>query len=373
MTIVRYLFSTAFAVLVGVAFAAPALALTVSPAKIEVTGDPGQTITGEIEVYSEQEGTRTFYSSFENFEPKGDSGAPHFIGADDGLATWITTQPEVAINFDQRLVVPFSITIPAEAAPGGYFAAIFFGDQPPTQEGGQVSVGGKIGVLVLLRVSGEVTEGGGIVDFGTVNQQKLFVTLPVNFEYRIDNSGGDRVVPRGEIAIKNTFRMTSHALQANPNEGSVLPGSARKFEVMWGEEPATEESYANPSFFDMVAKEWQDFHFGWYTAELNLRWGEDEAYKTASYDFFVVPWHLLTVIGAGLIVLGFILILGVKRYNRWIIAAAARQQQSLEKPTKLEKSAKVEKEEGVDKTEKSEKTEKSVKSRKPRSKKKKTE
>jgi len=45
--------------------ALPAFALTVSPVSLEITGDPGITVTGELKLYNEQEGTRTFYSSFE--------------------------------------------------------------------------------------------------------------------------------------------------------------------------------------------------------------------------------------------------------------------------------------------------------------------
>jgi hypothetical protein len=144
--------------------ASPVFALTVSPARVEITGDPGTTLRGEIGLFNEQEGSKTFFTSFENFEPSGESGAPHFIGAKDGLATWIKTENKVVLESGKRSIVPFSITIPQNAQPGGHFAAIFFGSQAPgTQGSGQVSIGGKIGVLVLLRVSGEVAEGGGLL------------------------------------------------------------------------------------------------------------------------------------------------------------------------------------------------------------------
>ena len=56
----------------------------------------------------------------------------------------------------QRAVVPFLITIPQNAEPGGYFAAVFLAVRSQKLVGGgQVSVGGKIGVLILLRVSGK--------------------------------------------------------------------------------------------------------------------------------------------------------------------------------------------------------------------------
>src|SRR3989344_49466 len=185
-------------------------ALTVSPVRMEITADPGQTVTGKLLLLNEQDGTKTFYSSFENFEPSGDSGAPRFIGAGDGLATWMEIDSKVTLESGKSIDIPYSITIPQNAEPGGYFAAIFFGSQAPgVQGGGEVSIGAKIGVLILLRVSGEVAEGGGLLEFITKEKNRFFSTLPISFFYRLNNTGGDRIVPSGEIKIKNIFQITS--------------------------------------------------------------------------------------------------------------------------------------------------------------------
>ncbi len=311
--------------------ASPVFALTVSPPRVEIAGDPGAILQGEIELFNEQEGDRTFYTTFENFESSGDSGAPRFIGAKDGLATWITAEDKVILESGKRIVVPFSIAIPKNAEPGGHFAAIFFGSQEPgSQGGGQVSVGGKIGVLMLLRVSGEILEGGGLLEFTAKEKQKLFSVLPVTFLYRINNVGGDRVVPLGEIKIKNTFRSTSIILPANKSEGSILPGSARKFEAVWGEElqiennkeKKIEEAGFFSEFFEIAQKQWSEFHFGWYTAELNIMWGAKNQTAFHQYSFFIIPWQLLSIIFTILIIIGFLGRIGLKKYNRWIIAKA---------------------------------------------------
>ena len=325
----RNLLYTILIVFAIAGIASPAFALTVSPARVEITGDPGTTLQGEIELFNEQEGTRTFFTSFENFEPSGDTGAPHFIGAKDGLATWIRSDNKVVLESGKRSVVPYSIAIPQNAEPGGHFAAIFFGSQEPgATGGGQVSVGGKIGVLVLLRVSGEVEEGGGLLEFGAKDKQRFFISLPITFAYRLNNTGGDRVVPLGEIKIKNTLRLTSATLLANKNEGSVLPSSARKFEVLWGQESQVisgTPQETKTGFFETAGKQWSDFHFGWYTANLNLTWGATNQTANASYSFFVLPWQLLLIILIILAVLGFMGRIGLKKYNRWIIAQATQQ------------------------------------------------
>src|SRR3989344_6918006 len=303
-------------------------ALTISPVRLEITADPGQTVTGKLLLLNEQNGTTTFYSSFENFEPSGDSGTPRFIGAEDGLATGIKTDGKITLESGTSTSVPFSIPVPDNAEPGGYFAAIFFGSQPPAPAGGEVSIGGKIGVLVLLRVSGEVAEGGGLLEFATKEKNRFFSTLPISFIYRLNNTGGNRVVPQGEIEIKNTFQLISATLLANENEGSVLPGSIRKFEVVWGNKlPMIDNKEESDSgFFTVAGRQLKEFHFGWYAAKMSLFWGDTNQTANATYNFFVIPWQLLLIIFAIAIAVFIIGRQMLRKYNRLIIAQAMRNQ-----------------------------------------------
>ena len=290
-------------------------ALTISPVKVEVTGDPGQTLRGEIEILNEQLETKTYFSSFENFEPSGDTGSPKFIGSDGGLATWLQTQPTVTVANGETVKIPYTITIPANAEPGGYFAAIFLGEQDPgTQSAGEVSIGGKIGVLILLRVSGDIEEKAGISEFNTGDGEKFKTNLPINFSYRFANSGGDRVVPLGDIVIRNTFGGLTATLPANINEGSVLPNSARKFQVAWNEMSGATSTPDN--FLSIVKSQFNDFHFGLYKAEISVVYGVTNQTATDSISFIFIPWQLLTVFLAGFIIALF----GLRKYNAWIIS-----------------------------------------------------
>lgn len=304
----------------------PAFALTISPARVEITADPGTVYHGEIEIFNEQEEKKTFFTSSENFEPRGDSGAPHFIGAENGLATWIQTENQVTLEPGERAIVPFSISIGQDAEPGGHFAAIFFGSQAPGVQGnGEVSIGGKIGVLILLRVAGDIPEGGGLLEFSAKENKRFFSSLPVTFVYRVNNIGGDRVVPHGEVKIKNTFQITSAKILANEKEGSVLPNSTRKFEVSWGSGQSSNPEGEKAGFFETAIKQLRGFHFGWYTANLDIVWGDDLS-QTANtkYNFFIIPWQLLTLIIIIFLAVGFIGRILLKKYNRHIIDRAMR-------------------------------------------------
>ena len=300
----------------------PVDALTVSPPKLELSGDPGSTIAGVIKLYNEKETEQSFYTSFENFEPSDDSGTPRFIGAESGLATWLTTTGSVTLSPNERIEIPFTLSIPADAEAGGYFAAIFFGNQPPQQEGEIVSIGGRLGVLVLLRVNGDIAEDGGLLDYALEDGKKIYDMPPIHFEYRFSNNGGDRVIPRGDIELKNTFGMTRATITANPVEGNVLPGSARKFKTSW-----KTEAVPVYGFVDTVKAQWRHFHFGRYTAELHIGWGFTNQGATDSLVFFIIPWQLILVLVVSVVVVWFTLRFLMKRYRASLLRDFQKQHQ----------------------------------------------
>lgn len=301
-------------------------ALTVSPAILEIAGDPGTTLTGTVRLFNEGDTTETFFTSFENFEPSDESGTPRFVGAENGLATWLSTTGTITLAPKERVEVPFTLNIPIDTDPGGYFAAIFFGTQPPSPEGGIVAIGGRLGVLTLLRVNGDIPEDGGLLDYTTKDSRNFYTTPPVEFEYRFSNLGGDRVIPRGDIEIKNTFGTVRDTIDANPIDGSVLPNSARRFRLIWDVDAQTPKG-----FIETVKYQWDNFYFGFYTAELNLGWGFTNQITGQSISFFMFPWQLLLVV---ILILSLLLILikfGGKAYKKSLMRQLEQMQAQAKK------------------------------------------
>lgn len=307
--------------MLGLLIAVPAFALTVSPAKIEVTGDPGSTLVGTIDLKNEQTKNEMLYVSYENFEPSDDSGTPKFVGADGGLATWIKSSVDsIELTPGQEAEIKYTITIPTDAEPGGYFAAVFFGNQPPTSEGGQVSIGGRLGILVLLRVDGDIPEAGGITEFGT--DGFIYANSPVTFNYRFSNTGGDRATPKGEIMVKNLFGMKVATLVANEIKGTVLPSSSRKFTSVWGSDDAPQ------GFFGAIGYQLANFHVGPYFADMTLGWGSQNQTATSTAMFIMFPWQLLLVV---LIVLAVVFFGGrmmMSGYKKKLVAELQKQVQA---------------------------------------------
>jgi hypothetical protein len=317
-SVTRALFRYAFATVAVFAFTQSVSALTISPARMDLSGDPGKVVSGEFILTNEQPETQTFYTSAQNFEAQGETGTPNFVDSTDGLATWISLIDQVTLKPNQQTKVHFTVTIPKDADAGGHFAAIFLTTNPPHATGGQVAVGAKIGMLVLLHVSGDIKESGGIVGFETKSKAFISTMLPVTFVYRFANSGNDRVNPAGEITVRDIVGLTAMKLNANPGVGNVLPGSTRRFEVAWG--PSTPLSL-NAGFFETAWYEAKNFAFGFYRANLQLGYGVSSS-DQSSVSLFIFPWQLIIVVVVLLYIIWFLFRRGIKRYNRWIISQA---------------------------------------------------
>lgn len=303
-------------------------ALTLSPVRFELAGDPGETVFGEMVLSNDRDTEQTYYFSSAGFEASGETGTPSFVEVTEGLATWITTDTSVTLAPKSSRVVPLSIEIPKTAEPGGNFAAIFWGTNPPVGENGsEITIGAKTTILVLLRVNGEISEEGGVVEFALDEDKPFYLALPVSFFYRFQNSGGDRIKPDGDLLIKNIFGGISARIPANKVEGNVLPASIRKFGIAWQSQHGDElpTNFDQYGFFEKVKYEWKNFAFGRYNAELSLTYGASKEISTAETTFWIFPWHLLLTI----IILAFIIIFfggkGIRSYNNWIITQAERR------------------------------------------------
>ncbi len=324
-------------------------ALTISPARIEISGDPGQVLKGEYVLVNEQNEPKTFYPSFENFEAQGETGSPNFVMSNYGLATWIRSEKKITLQPRETRKLQYTISIPTKAEPGGHFAAIFWGTTDPnaSESDKQVTIGAKIGVVILLRVNGDVEEGGGVVDFRVVGDEqqvdgetkrpvkRFYSSVPVDFEYRFYNSGADRLKPEGTITVSNllTLGISKSVLDANHQEGNILPQSYRRFYPYWNGtrvsdvdnndrvDPRIDKSDV-AGFFKTIGYQVTHFTFGVYKAQLDVRYGSKEILSDSnSYIFVVIPWQLLLIVACLL----FVLLRLLKVYNKMIIKKAQGQ------------------------------------------------
>lgn len=302
-------------------------AMTITPVRYELSANPGENISKDITIINEEEVGVTYYSSFANFEAQGETGSASFVDPIDDIGTWMQTEKSVTLLPGEQRTVSFTISVPENAEPGGHFGVIFWGTSPENSaDGKQLAVSAKTGLLVLLSVSGDVKEEGGLLDFIKKDNKFWYNSLPVSFTYRFKNDGGDRIKPKGWIKISNTFFIPVKKLDANPVNGNILPNSTRKFTVDWVKYVEPKDKIAPTGvvkqFFDRAIYQWKNFAFGLYGAKLDMTYGLQEQQVERKVFFFVFPWQLLICLILIFLIVFFTGKKLIGRYNKYIIQKA---------------------------------------------------
>lgn len=299
-------------------YAQSGVGIKISPVRIEEMVDPGQSMRSEVSITNESNETKTFFVYLRDFKSEGEAGSARLIepGSEEGnyLASWIVISKEgIQLQPGEARTIPFSVNVPAEVGPGGYFGAIVFGTEPPRiqldneDKGAGMSVAQQTACLVLLRVKGDVYEDAQIVEFNT---DKDFYSTPfaVDFTIRIENIGNVHIKPRGSISIKNMFGKEVSVVKINEKGGNILPKSIRNFaQNIWKGDNA----------------------FGKYTASLGITYGvsADEGGQgknslVSVKTFWIIPWRILIPIILILLFISGVFMLFIKLYKNKAVRKA---------------------------------------------------
>jgi hypothetical protein len=286
-------------------------AITVSPPVMEFDVSGGDKVREVVKLINKTNETITLFGTVQNFKALDETGVPAFMptGELTDLASWIKLEETtVVLAAGEKKDVPFSIDIPADARAGGHFAGILWsGGGVLGVSEKNVEIVFKTGTLLLVRVSGEINEVGGIASF-TVDK-KFYNYLPINFVVRFENMGGVHLKPVGAIQIKNIFGVEVASIPLNGELANVLPDSIRKFDAVW------QKNEVSPT-----APEWQkekeNFAWGKYTATLVLNYGVDNQTAMAKVAFWIFPWRVIMFYAVPIIVVILLIIIqGVRGYK----------------------------------------------------------
>ena len=295
----------------------PGQGLEISPPVLELNANPGQKVTVQIRVRNVTTGVLIAKGKADDFGAGSDeSGQPKLLLDETGatrfsLKYWVSNVPDLQLAPQELKTTTITITVPSNAEPGGHFGVVRFTAVPPDLNGTGVALSASVGTLVLMKVSGPITDKLSVAQFSTGSITKaglgwldktFFEQGPVDFLVRSRNEGSVHEKPKGDITVTNMFGKKSKPLVVNQTGGNVLPDSIRRFESTFKDKGL----------------------FGYYTAALNLTYANNQT-LSAQTTFWVLPWKMILLVMIGLIVIVALLRFGLKRYNDWIISQARRR------------------------------------------------
>lgn len=291
-------------------------AFEIAPPLLPVKGDPGSTVKAEILLRNISKTDLFVTSEVNDFTAEGEDGTPKLLlDATEpnpySLKPWVNIKTGFTLKTKQLEKLPVTITIPKNAAPGGYYGVIRFSGRPPELEGTGVSLSASLGSLVFLTVNGAAQEEVTVEEFSVNNggkAGKIFENPPLTFVERLKNNGNIHEGPTGLVTVKDMFGKTLATLTVNSPPRNILPHTIRKFEQK------LDETVIGNKFL-----------FGYYTATFEGTYGGSGQKISGNTDFWIIPYRLIAAVVVGLILIFFILRTILRGYTRRILRNSRRR------------------------------------------------
>ncbi len=279
--------------------------IEISPALVELNASKGKTYNIKLNVTNVTTSDLIYNPSVDDFNSSNETGTPHIIldstlPETASIRTWVATIDPFTLKSRELKSITAQITIPDNAEPGGHYGVIRFSGNAPELESTGVGLSASAGVLILVRVDGEITEKATVASFYSAHngaQTSFFEKGPIEFVTRIKNEGNLHIKPIGSIEIRDIFGGLVTSISVNNDKSNVLPSSIRRFD----------------SNYDKL---WM---IGKYTANLTLGFGSNGQAITNTVDFWVIPYKFIIGVLVILATIVFILSKLIKAYNRHII------------------------------------------------------
>lgn len=275
--------------------------LEISPPLSEIKANPGQTVVTKLKVRNVTSETLVVKAEVNDFTAAGEDGQPKLL-LEEGevspysIKDWITTISELTLAPKEQESVTIKMAVPNSASPGGHYGVVRFTGSPPGLEDSGVSLSASIGTLILVNISGDVTEQATIEEvYASQNGAKrsLFEYGPITLVERIKNTGNVHIKPSGTIRVTNMFNREVASYSFNEAGGNVLPDSIRKFEQKLDKK----------------------LLFGRFKIQADIVYGSDNKIISDSASFWVIPYKVIAMIIAGIILLIFF----IRKYNKFIV------------------------------------------------------
>lgn len=228
---------------VGKVFAQMRLPLVVAPARQQITLDPGKSDSSIIKFFNESTDPVAGTIKAVDYIVTDKEGSPVFLENGE-IPTKYSAAKWIKLPFDKATIaagtvlrIPFTITAPKTANPGGHYIAIMFEqtnsasiqNSSPDTEQGIMAVSPRIVGLVNIKINGAITEEAFVSKFTTPSFLE-FGPVPVSAE--ILNRGDNHITPKGQIVIYDfTGKPVAQSVLDSKN---IFPGTSRIYETKLG-------------------------------------------------------------------------------------------------------------------------------------------
>ncbi len=291
-----------------------AMGLSAIPPRLEVTLNPGETVTKELKIRNESKTERAITTSSKDFIVTDNDGTPLQIeGLDESsnrwaASSWIHLSPSsFKLKPGETRSIMITIIAPEDAMAGGHYSMVLHSPKNEsvlTETGSFIET--NVGSLVYITVPGDIKEEAQVTQFTAPSFSEYG---PIPFKTIVANLSDIHISPAGSIAIKNWIGGKTADLPLDAI--NIFPNTTREFQ-------------------NTLNRKWL---FGRYTATVNAGYGTTGQALAATIFFWVIPWRLIILIMAALL-LSYVIYTLVRRQQQ-LPSSTDNQVEELEKELEM--------------------------------------
>ncbi len=209
--------------------------IVMSPASTTIDTKSGQTVTRQVTIINDGTNTYDFkvyavpYSvSDKIYEPNFDKQT------DNGDAyTWVKfAKTRYTLNPGEKVVIPYTVEVPADAAPGGHYGVLFAETIPAEGDTQSIVRQKRVGSILYATVDGQYIRSGKTV---MVAVDAIQLGGHLTARVSVNNTGNVHFVATEYIQVKNIF---GKIVYETTLDRVVMPKTSRDSVVEWKDSPA---------------------------------------------------------------------------------------------------------------------------------------
>ncbi|MEV7276230.1 DUF916 domain-containing protein [Streptomyces sp. NPDC093111] len=250
-----------------------------------LSADPGGTVTDRVTVANKTAAPLSFLlygADAYNTERDGGFAVRTRQEKQTGAGAWIRPERDrVTVPPHSSVTVPYTLTVPADAAPGDHPGAVVALDERVAKgSGGSVALGVQraVGARVYLRVGGPTVPALGVEDV-TLEQDRPLVpgtgTSTAVVSYTLYNRGNVTLSPKVALKAQGLFGRTLLTRDLDRLPAELLPRQKIRLSERWTGSPQLD----------------------W--GELTLTATAKDVRESGRVSFLALPWLPLAVLVAG--------------------------------------------------------------------------
>lgn len=218
------------------------LSLGFSPTSVSLKLQPGESYSGQVAFWNLAPRTTTFDVNIAGFEQIEDYPGTSRILTDQeetnspySASKWFfVEQKTVEIRPNSQVSIPFTVTVPDDAASGEHHAMIFLlsrDDERGNAPGSQALTDLGSGPAILIHVGDELIETATLNSF--TSDKEFYEKTPTLFLTNYENKGNTHITPAGDIVLYNFLGQEIDRISFNESRRSILRDQVGMYEDTW--------------------------------------------------------------------------------------------------------------------------------------------